>query len=306
MAIAMTEISSAQNSPDLTGTYSLGSHSPEGGSHLIVLENGTFAIAYFGGIIIGQWQLISGNTYRFSMNTQDNQFELFGRHNKDLKDSAKFYFVGFENSETFISLNESNKEPHTLKRVFNAGANCFSYPYAHTFSTPANTISFASIEYSRGSGPVITFTNPKGYNDFVTFFKEQEGRGKSFSATFKNDTLYLEDSKTSQRSPLKEDDEDIKSLKKIMAQQSPADALYLNPMYNRFDKDIEKHHVFDEQKGAFIDSMLYKEGQEDIQSDKAYGDMSILYEYKALKEYSAESVKFKIDDDSLFQESCDR
>ncbi len=309
-----TNMVNTQNKSDITGTYSLGSSSPEGGSHLIVLENGSYAIIYFGGMQTGKWQLTKDNIYRFSPNIRESKFELFGRYNKDLKDSTKIFFSGFENSQTFIQLRAPKKEEYTMNQVFNTDANCFDFPYVHTFKTRAKSISLMFKKYGEKSSPIITFKNPEGYNDFAANFIQVDSyEARPFFTTFKEDKLFFKDNDYSQRSPFKEEDEEIESIKNMIDKKMDNDIIYLNPFYNTFggpdseeeDQDIHKHHIFSKEKNAFIDKEYYVEGEEYIKSDDSFDNMSIIYAYTVLKEYTKESISYKIDEKSIFHVSCD-
>ncbi len=312
--IIMSSIANAQNSPNIIGLYNLGSPSPEGGSHLFVLENGNYAIAYFGGVQTGKWKITEDNIFKFTPNIKESKFELFGRHNKGLNGNTKIYFSDFENSETFIQLRIVREEETTMQRVFNTDANCFSYPYVYTFKTIANSISFMSIQYGDTNNSIITFENPHKYNDFVANFIEIDNfSAQPFFATFKDDKLYFEENDFTHRTPLDKDDEEIGFIKSIIDMESNRDTIYLNPLYNMFgqpDSDegkqnIHEHHVFNEQKNAFIDTEYYVEGEENTISDDSFENMSILYAYNTLKEYTKKSLKYKINEKSLFQVNCD-
>jgi len=314
LAIAMVNITNAQSNMNITGTYSLGSSSPDGASHLIILENGNYAITYFGGIQTGQWELTKDNNYLFTSNLKESKFELFGRYNKDLKESTKIFFTGFENSETFIQLRTSKEEGYNMQRVFNLDANCFSFPYVHTFKTAANSISLMFESYGEGRSKIITFNNSEGYNDFLANYIEVGSHeARPFYATFKDNSLYFEDNNFSERTPLNEDDEDIEFIRSFIDKEMNRETIYLNPFYNMFggiesedtNQDIHEHHVFNELKNAFIDTKSYVEGNEYIKSDESFHNMSIIYAYKVLKEFSKASVKFKINENSIFQVSCD-
>ena len=309
----MTSIANAQNKDNITGTYSLGSSSPEGGGHLIVLENGVYAITYFGGIQTGKWKLKEDDVYRFSPNIKESTFELFGRYNKDLKDSTKIFFRGFENSQTFIQLRTTKKEDYIMQRVFNTDANCFDFPYVHIFKAAANSISLMFESYGEERSSIITFKNPEGYNDFVTNFVEVESsEARPFSATFKDNMLSFKDNNYSQRTPLDKDSEDITFLKKIIDKEKDNNILYFNPSYNMFggldseeeNQDIREHYIFNKEKNAFIDTEYYVEDEEYIKSEESYDNMSVIYAYKILKEYIKESVKFKINGNPIFQVNC--
>lgn len=313
--IFMANMINAQNKDNITGTYSLGSSSPEGGSHLIVLESGYYAIMYFGGMQTGKWQLTKDNIYKFEPSIKESKFELFGRYNKDLKGSTKIFFKGFENSETFIQLRTSKEEEYSMKQVFNTDANCFDFPYIHTFKTHANSISLMFDSYSEGRSPIITFKNPEGYNDFVANFIEVDRyEARPFFTTFKEDKLYFKNNDYySDRTPLDEKDEEIEFIKNMIDKVTNRDTIYLNPSYNIFGgpdskeegQDIHEHHIFNKEKNAFIDTKYYVEGEEHIKSDDSFHKMSIIYAYKILKEHTKESTNYKIDEKPIFQVSCD-
>jgi hypothetical protein len=314
--VIMSNLTSAQNGTDISGVYNLGSSSPEGGSHLVVLENGDYAITYFGGVKTGKWKNTQGNIYEFTSNLSESTFELSGRHNKDLKDNTKIFFSSFENGETFIQLRAEREEPYTMQRVFNEDANCFSYPYVHTFKSIANSISFMSIQFGDDdtNHSIITIKNPEGYNDFVVNFIEIDSyESETFLAEFKDDALYFEEDDFSDRTPLDAESEDIQFIKSMIEMEANRDTIYFNPSYNVFgqldgdegQQDILEHHVFNEQKNAFIDTEYYVDGVEYINSERSYEDMSIIYAYNVLKEYTKKSVKYKINEKSLFQVNCD-
>jgi len=309
----MGNLTNAQSGADISGIYNLGSSSPEGGNHLVVLENGDYAILHFGGMQLGKWKNTEKNVYQFSPNIQGSKFDLYGRHNKALEGKTKIFFKGFENGETFIQLGKAKDEEYTMQRVFNVGANCFSYHYEHTFETVSNSISFASIQYDDPKSAIITIQNPEGYNDFVAHYVEvNRYEAEPFYATFKNNGLQMEEGGHSDRSPLEEAGDDVKHLKKIIERNSNMDTIYLNPSYNVFGqiddeepRDIHEFHVYNEQKNAFIDTEFYVEGEENNLSDDSFDVMSIIYEYRLLKENTSDEASYKIIEKSLFEVNCD-
>lgn len=305
LLILISNMANAQNNTRIIGLYSLGSSSPEGGSHLFVLENGKYAITYFGGIQVGHWEFVNNEVCKFSPNVKEQEFELFGRHNKDLNDSVKVFFIGFEESQTFIHVGTAKGSALVMKRVFNADANCFSFPYTHVFKADGKRVSLMSKEYNQKSKPVVTFENPEGYNDFVAYFFHHDNSVRPFLAKFNSDTLYFEDGVSSQKSPLDEEDEDIGFIKDFVNKETDVNQVYFNPSYNMFEGDINESHVFNEQKGAFIDTLFYAEGAENVQSDEAFDNMSFIYSFERLKESTSKTVKIEIDENPLFWVVCD-
>ncbi|WP_340199622.1 hypothetical protein [Ascidiimonas sp. W6] len=302
----MINLTNAQNSADIIGMYSLGASSPEGGSHLLVLENNNYAIAYFGGIQTGKWKITQENTYKFTPDNKESRFELFGRHNKVLKNETKIFFSGFEDDQTFIQLRTTKEDEYIMQQVFNTDANCFSFPYVHTFKTIANSISLLFKRYQEEASPIFSFKNPEGYNDFVAnFIQVDRYDSQPFFTVFKDDKLYFNDHKFAQRKPLDENHEDIEFIKNIMDKELHKNTIYLNPFYNTFKEDIHEYHIFNEQKNAFIDKEYYVEDEEYSNTDDSFESMSIIYAYKLLKEFTKEPVEYKINKSSLFQANCD-
>jgi hypothetical protein len=281
--------------------YSLGSANPEGGSKLLVFKNGIYAILYFGGIQAGQWKFVRDNVYQFTP-ADKGVFELYGRQDKNLQDQIRISFNGFENGDTFVFPGEADDKIYSLKRVFNEGANGFSYPYVHNFKTKAAFISFLHKDFANIRHNQVTFKIPKDYNDFVAFFagQEHEQESRPFSATFKDNRLYLEEGRSPKRLAFSEDDEEIEEIRSMAMELINREILYLNPSYNHFEEDIDRNHVFDEQKGAYIDEEYYQEGEELLISDQSFDSMAIIYAFKAVKNFSTETIKYEIDEGSIF------
>ncbi len=300
----ITNAASAQNNSDLAGTYALGGSNPEGGSHLLVFESGEYAITYFGGMQCGHWKhkKIKENKVWFTPNSSKKQFEVFGRLDKTLKGQTRIQFNGFENGETFIHVGDAQDQEDIWKRVFNVGANGFSFPYVHTFEAPGDTIAFMAKHHDQRSSSFFTFLNHEGYNDFIAYFTGAENENQSpFSAKFKEDKLYFSVDEFSQRTPFDDDDEDIQYIRELMVQEMNREILYLNPMYNLFTDDISTNHIFNEEKGAYIDEEYYQEGEEFLINEDSFDSMSFIYAFKALNDYHTEPVKIKIEDKPIFQ-----
>ncbi|MCF6308799.1 MAG: hypothetical protein L3J09_12730 [Flavobacteriaceae bacterium] len=314
IAIIMTKTANAQNSLNIIGTYNI-----ESGVQLSIIENRNYAIIHYGGIQTGKWQITTNNTVQFTPNNK-KIFELYGRYNQDLKDETKIFFNGFEDNQTFIQLNAKEKRKYTMQRIFNVGANCFSFPYVHTFNTSVNNILFMTKKYDQKKGGIITFKNLEGYNDFIAISTDQEETEvQPFSALFKENTLYFKDTyypsfSDSERIPLEEGSEEIEFLRNFISKEANRDPIYLNPSYNVFGEvdsdeehqDIHKHHQFNKEKNAFINTKSYVEGEEHIKTDDSFHNMSLIYAYKILKEFTLqESKDYIIDEKQLFKVNCD-
>lgn len=314
ITLFIMNIANAQNSSNIVGIYNLGSSSPESSTHLIVLEDNSYAITYFGGIQTGKWATKEENQYLFTPHKKETKFELFGRINKTLGDSTKIVFNSFENGETFIQLRNNVEDIYNMQAVFNEDANCFSYPYVHTFKTKANYISFLSVPYGKENNPILTFKNLNKYNDFVAVFNEEDSVSpQSFLATFKDKKLHFTDGTSSKHFPLDKNDEDIAFIKNFIANTTNNNTLYFNPWYNMLGepesdidiKEMLKYYTYNAEKNALIDTEYYIEGEEFIKSEDSYDRMTIIYSYKILTKHTSETTQYKTEKNSLFNTTCD-
>lgn len=300
LIICMMNKGMAQNKEDIVGLYSLGSHSPEGGNHLFVLENGKFVITYFGGVQVGQWHIDRDHTFLFTPNTKKNEYELYGRYNGKIKDSLKISFMGFEESQSFLSLKKSKDDQYIMKQVFNNGANCFSYPYVETFKKNTDMISFMTIKEEMNTA-IFDF-NIKGFNDFIACFFTKENEAYPFSAILKENKLYLDENEYSEKHPLPTEGEDIEFIRAIANKNDSEDKIFCNPSYNRLEGDIDDSYIFNKEKGAYIHPKYYVEGDE--YKEDAYDNLSIIYKYEACISNLSKHVEFKIEDKPVFQVNC--
>jgi len=316
--ISMTNIANAQKHSKIIGRYTLSSNSQEGRTELFVLPNGDYAIAFFGGIQSGKWKKIKGEKYEFTPQYSEDTFEIYGRHNKDFKDSTRIDFKAYENGKTYIQVRASKKEDYTMQPLYNTGANCFSYPYTKTFNTRAKEISFMSSKYGEQAedSSILTFDNPKGYNEFITNFTEVDRyQTRAMVLEFKNNELQMEDYKPATRRKIDEKSEDMLFIKKMIEQQACKDVLFFNQAKHLFDvfsgpdgKEILKtSYQFNKENKVYI----LKKNKEDILDDtlemieESYEDMTIIYPYIRLKLSERKSVKHSIGKKSVFQANCE-
>ncbi|PKV49134.1 hypothetical protein ATE84_1151 [Aquimarina sp. MAR_2010_214] len=290
----------AQNKEDIVGLYSLGSHSPEGGSHLFVLENGKFVITYFGGVQVGQWKKERDHTFLFTPNVKTNQFELYGRHNKNIKDSLKISFMGFEESQNFVGLKKTKDDVHIMKQVFNEDANCFNYPYVEIFKKHTDIISFMTSNEEM-KATIIDF-DTKNFNDFIAYFFPSENEAYPFYAKLKENKLYLDENEYSEKHPLPAEGEDIEFIRAIANKNTSEDKIFCNPSYNKFEGNINDSYVFNKEKEAYIHPDYYTEGDEF--KEDTYDNLSIIYEYQACTNDLSKNIDFKIEDKPIFQVNC--
>lgn len=298
----------AQNNMDITGVYTLGS-SPEGSSLLWVLENGKYAITYFGGVQVGSWKK-KDNTFEFKPAVKENKFELYGRKNKDLKNNSRVFFSGFEDTNVFVGF-ANEGEPLKMKRVFNEDANCFGFPYIHTLDKAPGIVSFM-YEHNGKESVVYTFKNQQGYNDFavLNYVRSAQSEEMSFTAAYKENSLqilnnYGGENDSYDKHPLPKEGEDIDFLMEVTSvDMTSPEVIYYNPSFMSFEGNPEECYEFNKEKGAYIYPGYYKEGDEYDDNEDSFDKMTVIYPYQAIKPVK-EAKKYQLDNESIFTVTCD-
>lgn len=287
---------------------------PQGASSLFVLENHRFVVTFFGGAIAGSWNITKGNLVEFKPDVPKQKIYLYGRHNKDVKDSCRIFFQGFQNSETFIGF-EGNKAP--LRRVFNPSPNCFSYPYVYKFPGIPGQMIMADKEDNEpnekqrktSSKNIYTFKNTEKYNDFVAYYLEESNDRKPFYAKIKGKQLFFSEDDAAQKRPLPKDTEDFVFVNNIANMPQETNTVRYNPFYKQCTEDIVKDTLnwrFEQKKNAYINFSNYVEGEEYRPDEQdAYNKMTIVYEFQHLPVAGKSAGTITIDEVPLFVVKCE-
>ncbi|UOB18895.1 hypothetical protein [Abyssalbus ytuae] len=294
------------NEQNITGQYSLGSSSPEGGSSLIIMEQGTYAIAYFGGIQVGKWKFLKDGRIEFAPFSKPI-FELYGRTNRELKKSAMVSFENFENGDVYAGFHQKDEPWIKLNRVFNEDANCFAYPYVYNLKRVPEQLIFMFKIYYPDKNEVRVFNNNAGYNDFIVINNSHTYLHslKTMTAVFNEGMLTFEDGKTTVKRDLDENSEDMLFLKQYISQVfNDVQKIYVNKSYNLFEGNLPAYYEYDKKNNIFIDTQAIPKANKGGESSMKYDDFSKIYEYKKLKE-KVSTDNFETNNSSLFIETCD-
>ena len=298
----------------ISGVYNRSSNDPHGASYLFVLEDHKFAITYFGGVLTGEWQL-NGNKVEFIPFKSDRHFKIYGRHNKDLKDSSRVYFQHFDKQETFIGFGDQKSGKPLLKRVFNPSPNCVPYPSVYKFAGFPGHISFSDQPYHfndensdpRANRNIYTYHNNEKYNDFIAYYMEDDSEKGPFYAIVKTDKLVFEDDEVARR-PLPTKGENLEFITKITHAPRSVGKVFYNPFYNQSGEDITDtlNFKFNKEKNAYINFLNYVEGEEYRPEEQdAYNHMYIIYQFNLLPLADKKMLPFAIDHKSLFTAVCE-
>jgi len=301
----------AQNNNDITGLYNINfSHDPQGFCKMCLLKDHRYIIVFFGGISSGTWKMVDDTIVGLTPSVHASHFAIYGRHNKDLGDSIRILFQGFEEGETFFSIGNIENEKSVMKRLFNRDPNCFTYPYLLKFKTMPGIISFAMkphlMEDDSSQLPKIcTFENKKNDNDFVAYHFEDAGdKGISYIVAHK-DTLYFEGEGQSVKEPLPVDKEYNEIMQLLNIDMNP-DIVYYNPLFNDGSNDNFNitDYTFNEQKGAYLKNSGYVMDEEYQQMPDAFNRMTIVYSFKRIPVIAIKRGNFTIDETPLFYVIC--
>lgn len=298
----------AQNNTNITGVYTLGS-APEGSSLLWVLENGKYAITYFGGVQVGSWKK-KDQKFEFNPAVKEDKFELYGRKSKHLEVKSRIFFSGFEDTDVFVGFTNL-REPLKMKRVFNEDANCFGFPYVHTLDKIPGIISFMYAVNGKES-VVYTFENPLGYNDFavLNYVRSTQSEEMSFTAVYKDNRLqilnnYSGDNDSYEKKPLPQEGEDIDFLTEITSKDMTSpETIYYNPSYMNFEGKPGEFYEYNDEKGVYIIPDYYEEGDEYDDSEDSFDKMTVIFPFQTIKPVK-EAKKYQLDNASIFTVTCD-
>ncbi len=295
----------------IAGVYRVSSGNPEGGNTFFVLENHTFAVAFFGGVITGAWSM-DGKQVNFKPFISEHKFYIYGRHNKDLKDSTRIYFQGFDEQPTYLGFGENDNVKPTLQAIYNESPNCVPYPSVVKFKDLPTQLLFSDQPFIDGevvvNSNVYTFDNPEKYNDFITHYFRDEQDRNPFSAEFKDNKMFFEhETKGSTKYPIPTEGEDIDFITKILNAPKTTDQVFYNPFYKTSQNDVNDKlkWKFDDQKNAFINFQNYEEGEEYRPDEQdAYNNMNIVYQFNMLKLAEKKVKPFAINPKPLIIATC--
>ncbi|MFC3561407.1 hypothetical protein [Pedobacter jamesrossensis] len=301
---------------NITGVYKRSSGNPEGGTTYFVMENKKFVVAFFGGVLVGNWS-VNGDVVTFTPDVDAQHFYIYGRHNNDLKNETRVYFQRFEENSTFIGLGQKQNEKPILKRVFNPSPNCVKYPSVTKFDGFFEQISFSdqSSDFNdKQSNPnakrnIYTFDNKEKFNDFVAFYNPDDRAKRPFYAKIKDGKLFFkyDEDKGSVKYPLPTKGENFEFITQIVNAPRSTDKVFYNPFYSSSKENVSDklNWKFDDKKNAYVNLFNYTEGEEyKPDTDDAYNKKNIIYQFNILPLKNKAIIPFAIDSKPLFTENC--
>ncbi len=303
---------SSEQTMKIVGSYTISrDHSPEGSPRLYVFADHIYAIPYFGGMIVGTWEIVKDQYIHFKPLRPKFPFVMYGRHNKEIGDSTKMMFRGRDfNHYTRICMSKGTQENLTCTPVFNEGANCFSYPesYKTTVEGIYSEIGFTGVnlygdQYKKGKGRLYNVKNPEGYNELIIKEYIEMSNTQSFRGTIIEDGLLFEE-ELSPRPLSDSDKEGFLMIKEILLSSfEPEEEVYYNAGYKSFSKENMEtsDYVYNETDNVY--NYVHKDYNQYEKKD--YDTPNVVYPYKRLKTVEAKLTSYTVTEGSMLYTVCD-
>ncbi|MCH5720084.1 hypothetical protein [Niabella hibiscisoli] len=172
--------SSAQHTNSNIDRYRQYSGRYGGNSGICLFEDGGFMLYGYATAVFGHYNF--EKDYLLFFPDQPELFEVYACYNKELGDSTRIYFAGFEEGNTFVTFNSGKRQ-----RVFNEDANCFDAPFVYQAAQKLTgfTLSFKreNVWWELGKPNPSWQYEPTGtYNDFMWMFNEPKREYENFEA----------------------------------------------------------------------------------------------------------------------------
>lgn len=269
---------------------------------ICIFDDGRFFLYGYATLVPGTYH-VEKDRIRFVPDKPANTFIVFARENKDLHDSVRMYFNGFERGQTFLQLDNGK-----TRRVFNEGANCFNPPYIYEAATVPSQITFSHV--TDDYGVLKTDKNTEIYrpdkklNDFVFLYQRPNRYMEPFVGviTKEEDVMVLQTSLTSRKFVMEPDDKEFETMKAEVGQQKAGeDVLYANRFYKLLTEIDTSEYTYDPKNHQYT-----AHGTKPEERIEEYSDVRILYKYEPLMPVSKEFRKpGKTDLPPLFYTTCE-
>jgi len=294
------------------GSYHVNrNHDPQGGSNFFLLANNKYVVVFFGGAQTGVWKMEKDSLIKFTPEVNDQAFKLYGRKNEDLGDSLKVFFNNFEERQTFISVNPASHQKTSMRRVYNKDPNCFTFPYVYKFKTAGDSLSFSHqlaerVQKDSLLHQIFTFKNKDKYNDFVAYYFPLKYHDRPYFAKMSKQGLIFNDDNYVKRQDLPTAGEDLKFIQGIVDADKKPQLVFYNPYYGSPEKDLSKdrNYSYNEKKGAYINILNYKEGQENKEEEDSFNNMNLVYPFKLIADFSIAEKTIIVVEKPLFNVTC--
>ncbi len=322
MLVVSRQNAAAQPARSIAGSYGMeATPSPEGGTHFILQPDSTYVVVYFGGARAGRWNVVDDTLlYLTPTDVPAHTFALYGRRHAGLVGHSRIFYTGdFGSGGHYVRIGGLGAgRGQRVRRVFNEGANCTSFPNVDTVAGTPDSIVLVRRDWrqAEGRGDAYAFGNPARYNDFVAVATRREEtaamRGDEPVAAIRADGLYfLKSRHFARREEWEPGDEDRTFFHELTTANPDPDTVFYNPAYNEPDErpdgdelpfDLKNYRAA--QGGDALETADYEEGGE-YRADYDFHDMRMVYVFRAVQPVVARGVRFRVEGKPVFSFSCE-
>lgn len=165
-------------------------------------------------------------------------FEVYGHRNPQIEgEQSRWQFIGFEEGATFAQFDQDS-----IHRVFNADANCFTYPYITNRPQPVERIALMDQAEDSSTFKTFHFANTAAYNDFVLVYNRIGEEHQDFVGRFEDNVLKLSNYGGHNGYRKKEEDKEWDEFLQFKAQHEQATA-YREKSYMDHDTQLQYDKV---------------------------------------------------------------
>lgn len=213
-----------------------------------LFEDGQFLLYGYATAVFGRYQF-QDDKILFYPDRRD-LFEVYGTQNPQIKgEQSRWQFMGFEEGETFVQFDQDS-----IYRVFNADANCFSYPYSTNRTQPVEHINLMDQPEDSSIFKTFHFANTAAYNDFVLVYNKMDKAYEDFTGRLEDNVLKL--SNYGGEDGYKKQDEDTEW----------DEILQWKAQYGAMVADLEHSYTDDETQIEYHKIPLQKSGDQPLAS----------------------------------------
>lgn len=299
-------------SQDIVGIYKpvKKSNDPQGGSIFFITEDDHWGAMAFGTALYGTIENVDGDAlYKFTELKPKSQYSVYSRPNKKLKDSTRIFFSEFSSGRHLIHFNDSKVKLPKTYDVYNAGANCFSFPAVSMLSGLKSNFSLAIKEWSRTENSTYTFynyKNSKRHNDIV-ILNTSEVFNKKSTQMIAMDSQLFEPSKSSRGyKKVSTDAKELTELQTLLERviEYP-DTIYLSNNLKQLSTYELKEGGWNYNLECDCYTIIDVEKAKEDEPRSTYNYPVIMYPYRLISNSAITNTEIKSPKISLLYSSCE-
>ncbi|MBC9913785.1 hypothetical protein [Chitinophaga varians] len=269
---------------------------------ICIFDGGRYFLYGYATLAPGTYH-VEKDRIRFVPDKPANTFIVFARENKNLHDSVRMYFNGFERGQTFLQLDNGK-----TRRVFNEGANCFNPPYVYEDAAVPSQITFSHVTDDYGvlktDKNTESYRPDKKFNDFVFLYQKPNRYQEPFVGviTKEEGETVLQTSLTSRKFAKEPNDKETEEKMAYLSEgKAGEEVLYANRFYKLLTEIDTSEYTYDAGNQQYT-----AHGTKPEALTEEYNDVRILYKYEPLMPVLKEFRKpGKIDLPPLFYTTCE-